>query len=480
MEVLDLIKKYKYHIFIAFNLLWVWALLSPNIYYFDDNYRAAGGYYNWGGDFRPFADWLYYILGLGRRFTDLTPLPQIFALVFLYYTYYSYVKKYSDEKINITILLTFLPIVWSPFLLSNLYFRYDSIFMMLAVLLSVLAIFDVDNKKYFRAIILIFIACGFYQPAIVAYICTALFLVYNIRDNEKNKMLKLLFKQSFIYFIVFVAGIALYYLTIMKFTTEFNFYSATHSQMSIKNLIPNIINATNEVGVLFQGDTGFIFFAIFTYLLLINLIYFIKKFSYFGIVVFTIMQIGFVFSAAGVNLLLEIPKFEYRTLIFYGFYISYLLLSALYVLNIKSYKNYNYSILFFVIFYFLSISLYISNMLKDHSYLENYLVLDIITNIDKLKLQKYDSYIFYGEYKDHIVRTTIDKYPISKKFISNNTYVYKIKNFFPYLNYNKFKTTQEKQIYIKNNKKYFKGIMSTKFYTIYEYQNSIIIYFIED
>ena len=276
MEVLDLIKKYKYHIFIAFNLLWVWALLSPNIYYFDDNYRAAGGYYNWGGDFRPFADWLYYILGLGRRFTDLTPLPQIFALVFLYYTYYSYVKKYSDEKINITILLTFLPIVWSPFLLSNLYFRYDSIFMMLAVLLSVLAIFDVDNKKYFRAIILIFIACGFYQPAIVAYICTALFLVYNIRDNEKNKMLKLLFKQSFIYFIVFVAGIALYYLTIMKFTTEFNFYSATHSQMSIKNLIPNIINATNEVGVLFQGDTGFIFFAIFTYLLLINLVVFQK------------------------------------------------------------------------------------------------------------------------------------------------------------------------------------------------------------
>ncbi|WP_264754270.1 hypothetical protein, partial [Acinetobacter sp. YK3] len=109
MEALNLIKKYKYHLFIAFNLLWIWALLSPNIYYFDDGYRAAGGFYNWGGDFRPFADWLYYILGMGSRFTDLTPLPQILALFFIYTVYFFYIKNFSNGEINFLYLFVFIP-----------------------------------------------------------------------------------------------------------------------------------------------------------------------------------------------------------------------------------------------------------------------------------------------------------------------------------------------------------------------------------
>ena len=112
--------------------------------------------------------------------------------------------------------------------------------------------------------------------------------------------------------------------------------------MSIENSIPNIIQAINEIGILFSGDTGFIFLAIFSYLVLMNLIYFINRFSYIGIVIFFIIQIAFMFSAAGVNLFLETPRFEYRTFIFYGFYISYLLLSAAYLLNDRKLKKYNF------------------------------------------------------------------------------------------------------------------------------------------
>lgn len=482
MEVLDNIKKYRYHIFLLINILWVWLLLSPNIYYFDDNYRAAGGYYNWGGDFRPFADWLYYILGMGVSFTDLTPLPQIFALFFLYTIYFLYLKNYAYNKITILNLLVFIPIVWSPFLLSNLYFRYDSIFMLLAMLLSVLAIFDVNNKKYFRATLFLFIACGLYQPAIVAYVCTALFLVYNIKNDDKNKMFKLWFKQSLIYFFVFLAGILVYYFTVMRFTTDYNFYSATHSQMSIQNLIPNIIKVIQEVGVIFKGDTGSIFFAIFSYLILINLIFLVKKFSYLGVIIFFTIQLGFILSGAGVNLLLDVPRLEYRTFIFYGFYVSYLLLSALYIINIEKYKNYNNAVLFFVSFYFLSIALSISSAQKIKKSFEDYLIISIVENLYNFNYNKNQNIIFYGEYTPYIVHQIFNKYPIARGVVSETiSHTYKLQNYFPYqLPSRRFRTNSEKFKYFETNKINYNVVEEKRFYTIYRNKDEVIFYFNSD
>ena len=479
MEFLHYIKKYKYHVFIIFNLLWIWALLSPNIYYFDDNYRAAGGYYNWGGDFRPFADYLYYIIGMGRDFTDLTPLPQLFALIFLYYTYLIYIKKFNSEKLSIPILLVFLPIVWNPFLLSNLYFRYDSIFMLLAVLISVLATFEVNNKKYFRAIILLFIACGLYQPAIVAYVCTVLFLVYKIEGSNKNKIFLLWFKQSLIFFFIFLVSLSFYYFTIMKFTTDYNFYSATHDQMAINKLIPNIFQTVKEVLVIFQGDTGFIFLAIFSYLIIINLIFMVEKFSFLGLIVFIIIQLGFVCSAAGVNIFLEIPRFEYRTFIFFGFYLSYLLFSALFILNLNKYKKYNYAILFFVSFYFLSISLSLSSIQKSKKIFENYLILNIVNDLYKHNLGENKYFIFIGEINTYDVYRLIDKYPINKGITSNSAYyTYKMQNYFPVqLKYRKFRSNEEKYEFFRKNKNDFSLVENERFYNIYSSKSEVVVYF---
>ncbi|MDM1335412.1 glucosyltransferase domain-containing protein [Acinetobacter pseudolwoffii] len=479
MEVLSCLKNYKYHLFIVFNLLWVWALLSPNIYYFDDNYRAAGGYYNWGGDFRPFADYLYYIIGMGRDFTDLTPLPQLFALIFLYYTYLIYIKKFSSEKLSIPVLLVFLPIVWNPFLLSNLYFRYDSIFMLLAVLISVLATFDVDNKKYFRAVILLFIACGLYQPAIVAYVCTVLFLVYKIEVGNKNKIFILWFKQSLIFFFIFLVSLSFYYFTIMKFTTDYNFYSATHGQMAINKLIPNIFQVVKEFLVIFQGDTGFIFLAIFSSLIIINFIFMVKKFSFLGVIVFIVIQLGFVCSAAGVNIFLENPRFEYRTFIFFGFYLSYLLFSALFILNLNKYKKYNYAILFFVSFYFLSISLSLSSIQKSKKIFDNYLILNIVNDLYSHNLDENKYFIFIGEINTYDVYRLIDKYPINKGITSNSAYyTYKMQNYFPVqLKYRKFRSNEEKYEFFRKNKNDFSLVENEKFYNIYSSKSEVVVYF---
>ncbi|MFC3902966.1 Glucosyl transferase GtrII [Acinetobacter marinus] len=478
---LSIIKKYKYPIFIGFNLLWIWALLSPSIYYFDDNYRAAGGYYNWGGDFRPFADWLYYLLGLGRRFTDLTPLPQIISLLFLYLIVSHYVNNFFDTWKNFEGWLVFSPIFLSPFLLSNLYFRYDSLFMMLAVLFSVLAIHFVNQKRYIFATCLLYFTLGLYQPAIVAYVCTALFVIYKLNSNNSYKSFQLWFRQSLLYFVIFAVSLVLYYFTIMKFTTDFNWYSTTHSQMSIANAVPNLTVAIREISILFQGDSGYIYLVIFIYLLLLNVIYFFKLFSYLGLIAFLIVHFSFVCTAAGVNLFLDVPRFEYRTFIFYGFYTSFLLLSAYKIILYYRLYKCNCFLLFFVNFYFLSISLNVSNAQKYKENFDDMVIFDLLETIHNNKsINKNTTIIFYGESTPYTVQQIVYKYPVIKNIIANGSYyTYKIQNFFPYqLKYIKFRGDKEKfEYYLEKNKK-FEIVDDRLFYYIAsDSNNNLLIYF---
>lgn len=480
MEVLYYIKKHKYYVFVFFNLLWIWALLSPNSYYFDDGYRASGGFYNWGGDYRPFADWLYYLLGMGQRFTDLAPLPQIISLVFLYYTYYLYIKNFHYEKITISALLIFLPIIWSPFLLSNLYFRYDAIFMMLALLLTVLAVFDVENKKYFRAVLLVFIACGFYQPAIVGYVCTALFFIYKVEFYSKEDAFKIWIKKSFKYFSIFIIAVIIYYFTIMKFTTSYNNYSATHSQMSIYNISVNIIKSIQEVIIIFKGDTGFIYLFIYLYLLIVNLIFFQRSFSYLGIIIFLITNLIFILSISSVNLLLNTPRFEYRTFIFHGFYVSFLLFSLYKYFEVTKYSKYVIIIPYFISFYFLSIALNISNAQKMQLNFEDYLLIDIANTINQYNLNNQKLFYFVGETYPSNIYIMSDKYPLIKKIVVNPFHLSsKIKKYYPteFLTFT-FNDAEKERKFLEKEKYKFNLLQSKKFYDVYSINNDnkIIIF----
>lgn len=480
MEVWSCIKQYKYHIFIAANLLWIWALLSPNIYYFDDSYRASGGFYNWGGDFRPFADWLYYILGLGQRFTDITPLPQIFALFFIYTTYNLFIRNFNYNEQAFSNLLIFFPIVWSPFLLSNLYFRYDSIFMMLAILLSVVSVFYVDKKKYIFAAIFLFIACGLYQPAIVAYMCTVFFTIYNIRNESKNKIFIIWIKQSLIYSCIFLIVIIFYYFTIMKHTNFYNSYSATHTQMSVSNLIPNVVQSIRVLYSIFQGDTGILYLFVILYLILINLIYFIKKSSYWGVILFILTHLGFILSATGVNLLLDVPRFEYRTFIFYGFYVSFLLLSFFNFFKDSKYEKYILIIPYFIAYYFLSIALNVSNAQKIQSSFEDLLVFDISNSISSKNIDINKVFLFVGNSHPSNIDVLSDKYPIIEKTVTHQVHFsFKIKKYFPVgMKIFTFNDLDKENKFLNIKKNDLILIESKKFFKIYEVsnENKIIIY----
>ena len=73
-------------------------------------------------------------------------------------------------------------------MLSNLYFKFDSLFMMLSILLSVIAIYFVEQKFYIKAVVFLYISAGLYQPSLIAYVCASLFYIFRLLEsNEAQK-----------------------------------------------------------------------------------------------------------------------------------------------------------------------------------------------------------------------------------------------------------------------------------------------------
>lgn len=479
-----ILNKYKYQILIFLNLLWIWALIGSNTYYFDDNYRAAGGYYNWGGDYRPLADIFYYILGLGRRYTDISPLPQLLAFTFLYYMGYRLFKIFSEKDHQFIYIISFSNLLFCPFLLSNLYFRLDSVFMILALLLSVVSAELVIRKKYIIAIFLLFLCFGFYQPAVVGYTCFALMYIYRLQDiMVLRERFKEWIKNSLIFLGIFFISGFFYYIIIINLTTDYNFYSSTHTKMSFLNFATNLLNGLKVISVIFESDSGFIFFVIFLFLLFVNMFYFIINFKGVGFLIFSIINFCFLVVLINVNIFLENPKIEYRTFMSFGFYLLFLLISLNKILLVEDKsKKYGYIINSFIFFYFFSIALNVSNAQKMKNKFEDVLMMNLANDLYLTGVNPQSKFIFSGDVNLQSVDQIYYKYPVVKGLVSNNAYyTYKIQNYFPYpIQYSRFINNKAKDDTFKNNIKDFFIVKDSAFYIIYKYENNFGVFFKEN
>ena len=76
------------------------------------------------------------------------------------------------------------------------------------------------------------------------------------------------------FFLFLSLAIVFYYSTVIRFSNDVNFYSLGHTKYSILNTESNIISTLSEVGVIFESDAGFLFFAIMLVVFIISFFYF--------------------------------------------------------------------------------------------------------------------------------------------------------------------------------------------------------------
>ena len=165
----------------AIYLLAISAVLRSNFYYIDDIARANAGYTEWEYYSRHIMVLAAYFLHGDTYLTDISPLPQLLAAVFMALAGSISVHALTGKKeFSLWYLIAAVPMGLSPYFLECFSYKYDSAVMGLSVLFAVFPLLYVcaSEKKYILITLLCTACmCMSYQasagifPILVVLIC---------------------------------------------------------------------------------------------------------------------------------------------------------------------------------------------------------------------------------------------------------------------------------------------------------------------
>lgn len=419
-----------------------------NEYFLDDHYRVLTGDYAWVGDYRPLADYLYYILGLSFDVVDTFPIPYIIQYfiisIILSYLVLGILNRFEVKKelISYIIIICFF-IFLNPFFLQNLYFRFDSIVMVFTIMIILLLLIVQQIKiEFFALLIVLFL----YQSSIIGYpIIVCINVIYLIlKNNTRGSIYRYSISRIFVFFF----SIFVFYLISSNFIQS-NSYASSHFNIveSILKLKQNIVLSLSNLS--FSNSLldyvliyfSLIFTVVFVFEALKNntKIFFIDKIFFSFFLCFLLL-----IAVLNINIFLEIPRLYSRTYIgfgfflFFTFFVNILLIS--YNENNKDLNKYFYLIkLNILVFLFILINIsyvnfnYFKNKIEFNKKIINFIEYDLNT----LNLFKFNNFIIGGE----IVETKREKI-LSKRYPVIKT------NFSDYLNTERHRVIYEE---LKNN-----------------------------
>ncbi|WP_168415910.1 glucosyltransferase domain-containing protein [Erwinia amylovora] len=135
----------------GFALLFIYPIIQSGVFYRDDLDRSITGQYGWRGLGRPVADILMKILSASGHYNlDLFPYTMIASCLFiagasLLLSRHLIKLDIPNEKIVAALL------IFNPFILQNMAYRYDCLGMSVAFFLATMA-YTYDNSSVFKSI----------------------------------------------------------------------------------------------------------------------------------------------------------------------------------------------------------------------------------------------------------------------------------------------------------------------------------------
>lgn len=174
--------------------LFVLPLLMANIYYIDDNGRAAFGYTHWGPDGRPLADIMVKALFLSSHIADIFPLPLILAVVLLSVSLVKFSSHFLNNYRMSYAVLVALIFFCNPYLAEVFSYRFDVLTLSAALSLSLLyCSVMVGQRSWIRfaigTLIIVAIYCLYQTVINIAAIMVIASLYYQMNSREPAKVI---------------------------------------------------------------------------------------------------------------------------------------------------------------------------------------------------------------------------------------------------------------------------------------------------
>lgn len=152
-------------------------VLIANRYFIDDLGRSSFGYFGWGSNGRPVADFIMSAIhGFTEYNTDISPMPLIIALVIYSLVSVAYVENLNPNLTNTAKITASLGFIINPFFLENLSYKYDVLPMMASMSVLLLAFLNYRKSflTFFVGFISVIISLSCYQATIGFFICLSI------------------------------------------------------------------------------------------------------------------------------------------------------------------------------------------------------------------------------------------------------------------------------------------------------------------
>jgi hypothetical protein len=314
-------------IILAVYFLGIFTILRANSYYNDDLDRSLKGYRGWAVWGRYLADFLSALLHMNLKIGDISPLPQIISIVFMAAATLIFLKVAAGENITIPFIIAALPIGLSPYFMENYSYKYDSPYMALSVLFSLVPfLFYKNNVVYaITSFFCLLGMCMSYQSSSGIYIVVAAFIVFRMwikKDASIKETITFILNSIFSYLLALIFFKKLLFVTIQS--EETGYYRT--AMFSLSNIFSGIISNGRKFATLVFSDFGSGMIAIFSLcalaLFLILSLVFSRRNRFFTLL-FSLFFTGFSFILSyGAYLVLREPLWSPRAFTGLGFFMA--------------------------------------------------------------------------------------------------------------------------------------------------------------
>jgi len=319
-------KKFASSVFFLFIIyfLAIIGIIRANFNYVDDIRRSVEGNSLTGDFSRHISTFLSYFLHTDSHLTDISPLPQLVACLFLSLTGIILVKVICNKTDKFLLIAT-LPIGLTPYFLSCLSYKFDAPYMALSILASVLPFLFMQKNRGLFAFVCIastLVMTMTYQASSGIFIMMLLFIFFTNLLYKKETL-----KNNFIFL-----GIAFgsYCIALLMFKLFFlanvNTY-VSHDLVKLENMIAVFLRNIQRYFIVEFSYVNIkwkilsiAIIAIF-YIKTIVLSKVNKIVSFFLTSIFLLLLGTSIF---GIYLLLENPLFSPRAMYAVGFFLAIL------------------------------------------------------------------------------------------------------------------------------------------------------------
>ncbi len=216
----------------------LFPLMCANFNYLDDLGRTFSGYQEWLGYSRYVSEFFSIFIHTGRYMTDISPLPQCIAILLLSLAGVIVILAFQKtKKVSFWNIVAVIPIGLCPYFLECLSYKYDAPYMAFSILVSVIPILFIKNKKSIFSIITIIctiLMCTSYQASSGIFPMILLFYMYD-KWNQKEKID---LKQCLIGGVSFLVGLLLFKIFLMKQVSN----PVSSEMFSLLEFVPGIFH----------------------------------------------------------------------------------------------------------------------------------------------------------------------------------------------------------------------------------------------